>query len=507
MKFIIKHLQFLIAIQFSVLLLHAQSNYFNNNLHYGKYYVGFKTIYTHDLSRAAVAEQPANQKKGRFMQVNIWYPAKHPGTAKPMQYKEYIDLLAFQTSKEVKNATAIATKQFFNNVAELKGDTSLLRKHFAILSESKTKAYKNAGAATGSFPLVIYSDYASNQNILCEYLASHGYIVVSTPMKGTYSAGFDYFIAGIESGVADLQFALAITRKEFPVRQSFAIMGLGITATTALGLQMRNPDAAGVISLEGGITTTFEFDLIRKSNYFDITRINKPILVIHAPHPDVKPELTNAYKYADRWLISFPQSSEFYFLNYGVWEAAMKGILGKAPGDTRSGFESASMYVLNYLNTIFNDKEKRFVSLNVSEAIARPSFKKGVPLPPSVDELVSIFIEKGIDEVKDIYKERKQADPEPFSFTTFYKVAEHLLGQKDFSRAAAWTSLFAEAFPFAAAPWFMSGRCQLELNNKKLAKDYYHKALTLLAGDKELSGAEKDFYKPIIEKRITELEG
>ncbi len=37
---------------------------------------------------------------------------------------------------------AFAEKQFFNNTAELKGDTALLRKHFTSLVNSKTKAFK-----------------------------------------------------------------------------------------------------------------------------------------------------------------------------------------------------------------------------------------------------------------------------------------------------------------------------------------------------------------------------
>ena len=315
------------------------------------------------------------------MQVNIWYPAKLPGIAVPMKYKDYIGLLAQQSGKDNVNAQVVAVKQFFNNVAEIKGDTALLRKHFNGLAESRTKAYKNIPVARGSFPLIIYPDQASNQNILCEYLASQGYVVASAPLKGTYSTGFDYSITGIESGINDLQFVLSVVRSEFPVRQSFVTMGLGISATIALGLQMRNPDVAGIISLEGGITTGFEFNLIRQSSFFDINRINKPMLIAYAPHPDVKPAITDAYEYADRWLVSFPQSTEFYFLNYGVWESRMKGILGPAPGDTKSSFEQASRYVLHFLNTVFNGKELKFRAPDGDEAIAKASFKKSVPVP------------------------------------------------------------------------------------------------------------------------------
>ena len=499
-----RYLLLMIAAQVTVPHLCAQSKYFDTKLEYGSYTVGFKTILTYDLSRPAIAEQSNNEKSGRFLQVNVWYPAKKTAL-EPMQFREYLNLLPFQTSRNVKDHNRLAEKQFFTNVAGLKGDTAILKKHFAALINSKMKAVKNAVIAGGSFPLVIFPDYANNQNILCEYLASHGYIILSTPFKGTYSSVFEYSVAGIESAIADLQFALSVARKELPVKQTFALMGLGIGATVALGLQMRNPDVAGIISLEGGITTGFEFNLIRKSPYFDNARINKPMLVIHAPHPDVKPALTDAYKYADRWLVSFPQSAEFYFLNYGIWETTMHGILGRAPGDTKRSFEAAAAYVLHFLNTVY--KETGFSPLKIDTALAAATYKQAVVLPPSVNELITMIDKEGVAASAKLYTERKTKDPEPIPFSSFFHVAEHLIGGKDFLKGAEWTGLFAEAFPLSCVPWFLSGRCQLELNNRTVAKEYYKKALALLADDKMLNADEKNYYKPAIEKRIRELNG
>ena len=492
----------IIAAQLAVPLVYSQPDYFATDLQYGNYPVGFKTIFTYDLSRHAVAEQNDNEKQGRFMQINIWYPAKKTN-AVPLKFGKYIDLLPQQSGKITRDVETLAEKQFFNNTAELKGDTVLLRKHFNALAKSKTKAFSNAPVANGSFPLVMFSDYPNSQSILCEYLASHGYIVVTAPVKGTYATAFEYSIGGIESGISDLQFALSIVRKEFQVKQSFTVMGLGIGATVALGLQMRNPDVAGMISLEGGITTGFEFNLIRQSPYFNNERINKPMLVIHAPHPDVKPELTDAYKYTDRWLVNIPQSSEFYFLNYGIWESAMPGILGKAPGDTKASFEAAANYVLHFLSTIY--KHERFSPLTIDQKIAITVYKESVPVPPDFHELIALAERQGVAVIEKLYNERREKDSEAIPFSSFYRVAEHFIVQKNFSIGAEWTALFAKAFPSSAVPWFMSGRCQLELNNKIAAKEFYEKALALLPGDVMLEEAEKNAYRPAIEKRIREL--
>lgn len=488
--------------------LFSQQNLFANSLQHGKYPVGFKTILTYDKSRPAVAEQPPGKRGGRFMQINVWYPAK-PSASELMQYEVYVHLLASQTHAfSGAGLSSISKQAFFARNAELGADTGLLAGNYMGLIKSKTKAQKNVVVATGKFPVLIYPDFATTQSILCEYLASHGYIVASTPMKGTYSVNFDLGISGVETEISDLQFVLATVREQFPVMAQFAVMGLGIHASAALGLQMRNEDVAAMISLEGGITTQFEFGLIRKSPYFNLERINKPMLIIHAPHRDVKPELTDVYKYADRWLVGFPQSSEYYFLNYGIWEGSMKGILGKAPGNTRLSSEWAAGYVLHFLDHIFKKDTKAddFKLDNKAPAgLLSTSFRKRIAPPPSMGELMQVYDKKGIEGLKEIYEKQKQADQYPFSSAAFYTVGQQLMAEREYEKALQWIALFKETYPSAAAPWFMSGRCEMELGNRAIAKTQYLKALEMLNGDGELTCTEKEYYKPIIENRIKEL--
>lgn len=340
------------------LSLNAQ-DVFQSDLVYGKYPVGFKAVQTTDYTRAAL--QPGKpQSAGRVMQLYIWYPAEKVNTNQLL----YRDYLAYRFGQ-----TQATRAGFFHSVAELGGDTTLFQTVFPKMTQSKTKAYREAKIAPGQFPLIIFPDQLHLQNLLCEYLASWGFIVVSPVIQGPFAEPMQYDPAGIETGVTDIQFALGYMRKNFPVQRDFTALGLGFTATLALALQMRDPDVKALISLEGGITTTFEEGLIQRSPYYKVERCTAPMLVIHAPHPDVKPELVDKYKYAERVFQFYSQSSEFYFLNFGIWERHLKNILPKANhGNTWQSFTNAAQSIVWFLNwKLKQDEQAKLALFNLNE--------------------------------------------------------------------------------------------------------------------------------------------
>lgn len=357
-----------------VLNLNAQ-DVFQSDLVYGKYPVGFKAVQTIDYTRASLLSGP-KQAAGRVMQLYIWYSAEKANTSQVL-YRDYLSYRFGQTQD--------TRAGFFQSVAELGGDSTLFQAVFPKMAQSKTKAYREAKIASGQFPLIIFPDQVHLQNILCEYLASWGFIVVSPVIQGPFAEPMQYDPAGVETGVDDLQFALGYLRKNFPVQRHFAAMGLGFNATLALAFQMRNPDVKALVSLEGGITTPFEEALIQRSPYYSVERCNAAMLVIHAPHPDVKPELVNKYKYAERIFQHYPQSSEFYFLNFGIWERHLKNILPKANrGNTWQSFTHAAQSIQWFLHwKLKQDEKAKMAIFTATEAqdIVSTSLKAAADLP------------------------------------------------------------------------------------------------------------------------------
>ncbi|AEE52001.1 hypothetical protein [Haliscomenobacter hydrossis] len=467
----------------------------SSNLTYGKYQVGFKAVQTLDHTRPSTTTQSS---PGRAMQLYIWYPSEKVST-QPMRYKDYL-------TSRFGNANRTT---FFHNIAELGADTALFVPVYPALIHTPTRAYHAAPLAKGVFPLVIYPDQVHLQNVLCEYLASQGFIVVSPVVKGPFSESMQYNPVGIETGVADLQFALGYLRQQYSVKRDFAVMGLGFSATLALALQMRNTDAKALVSLEGGITTGFEEALIQRGPYYDLERCNASMLVIHAPHPDVNPEIVNKYKYAERIFQHYPQSAEFYFLNFGIWERSLKNILPKANrGNTWQSFEYAAQSIQHYLKWKLNQDAAAKTALLDEQwpnDLVETSIKTAVALPPSTETLLDLLKSKGFEALTSLYAERKKSDPQPFSFGSFYQIGQHLIGQSAYAQLLDWAKFYAEAFPNSAIPFTLQGRANLELGNKTEAKALYEKALALLENDADLNTGEKSFFKTAIENRIKSL--
>lgn len=472
---------------------------FSNELVLGPYPVGFKTVQSIDYTRAPLPSDTKTPLAGRAMHIHIWYPAEKT-TVTPMLYRDYL-ALRFPKTASIRGG-------FMQSVAELGGDTSLFQPVYGQLVQSKSPARQGVKIANGQFPLVLFPDQVHLQNKLCEYLASWGFIVASPSVQGTFSSPMQYNVAGIETGVADLEFALGYLRKNYPVKRYFAALGIGFSATLALALQMRNPEMQALVSLEGGITTSFEANLIQRSPYYDLEHCTAPMLVIHAPHPDVKPELVYKYKYAEQIFQHYPQSSEFYFLNFGLWERHLKNILPKANhGNTWQSFTQAAQSIQLFLHWKLNQQEKARETLlqgDEPKEIVRTTLKPSVSLPPTYAELLDVLQKQGFSALADLYNERKKQDPQAFSFGSFFQIGQQLIGQNAYAQLLDWAKLFAEAYPQSAIPFTLQGRANLELGQKEAAKLQYEKALSLLPQDTELNEGEKNHYKSAIESRIRE---
>jgi hypothetical protein len=364
--------------------LAAQEPFQNADLPAGAFQVGFRSAIFYDESRVALTEQTL--KKGRAIHISIWYPASVPANAKPIHFKEYADDVVRMINPVPVSITNTreAIKQMKTLIAQVHGDSTVLAQHISRLLASKTNAFSNVKPVDESFPVIFYPESSWLNNIMCEFLASHGYIVVSTSRHGSTNAEFEWqTVQGIETLVKDSQYALSIVMEQFKIRKlSLAVMGVGMNASAGLAWMMRDANVKALVSLEGGILTRYEYDLIQKSPHFSKHRAKNPMLVIHSPHESVTPDLIDNYSFADRHMVHLPRMSEFYYLNFGVWENTMTGILGPAPGDTKTGFKWEAIYTLNFLDWQLKQKEsgklffsKRPEELGVPNGIVEYKFK------------------------------------------------------------------------------------------------------------------------------------
>ena len=177
----------------------------------GPHRVGFKLRQQYDYARVyktrvdLVTAQPSAGERARPMQTLVWYPAA--GKGKALAYRDYLATMATETDFTVRPDAANKSADAFIE-REAKG-------YPQARQEAGRSMWAMQGAAeqAGKFPIVIYAPSFSANAIenadLCEYLASHGYIVLASASLGPRSRSMTLDLEGLESQVADIGFLIA----------------------------------------------------------------------------------------------------------------------------------------------------------------------------------------------------------------------------------------------------------------------------------------------------------
>ncbi|WP_332878066.1 CocE/NonD family hydrolase [Massilia sp. S19_KUP03_FR1] len=163
----------------------------------GPYAVGLHIVQQFDASRGATPKlaifddgKPAGA--ARPMQTLVWYPAQASGAAH-VRYLDYLQSSMMADDFTLSAAAlANASKKWEGNPA----------------AQATMLAVRDAKAASGTFPVVIYApsfnaDPDKNAD-LCEYLASHGYIVLASASRGAHARGMTDDLAGAEAQATDI---------------------------------------------------------------------------------------------------------------------------------------------------------------------------------------------------------------------------------------------------------------------------------------------------------------
>ncbi|MEO8623971.1 MAG: hypothetical protein ABI625_23030, partial [bacterium] len=170
----------------------AQTPLLWGSLKTGPHAVGFRLQYKLDHSREYDPEFvtdttlfPAHRP--RPILIGLWYPAQKTNATR-MTYRQYLDIspgpgpLASFASRLAPAMRAAVGQETTGH--EPNAMTPEESKAFEQLLATKTFAVNKAPAASGKFPVLLYHTGAGgtyeDNSALFEYLASHGYIVVSS---------------------------------------------------------------------------------------------------------------------------------------------------------------------------------------------------------------------------------------------------------------------------------------------------------------------------------------
>ncbi|HKK46892.1 MAG TPA: hypothetical protein VJ964_15300, partial [Balneolaceae bacterium] len=214
----------------------------------GPYRVGFRSLAVRDSMRTI------GDSAYRPVQIGFWYPRKAGDQMRFMTFRNYFLLSAQEMGPGKLNSDSL-----IGNYKKLAVRFGVTKHGIDSLFSMSFIAKDGAPVRGGNFPMVLVGQgnmqTIFHQVVLCEYLASHGFYVVTTPsptrITGFYK-GYNGLVAKAREQGADLAFArrkiLQITdRKNIPT----GIVAYSFSARAALLYAVKHSGLKAFISLDG----------------------------------------------------------------------------------------------------------------------------------------------------------------------------------------------------------------------------------------------------------------
>ena len=405
----------------------------------GPYVVGFRAVEQYDATRTfgdAFDDEgrPTPARRPRPIQTSIWYPAS-PGEPQPrMMYREYVDLYSRPGTMPAHDARGKA-----ENERLFLGGFSVDSDKVNRELNARTRAARDAMPARGSFPIIVYGPSLGapsfENDVLMEYLASHGYIVVASPSWGPNGA-MTADGGGMETQARDMEFLMDYARR-LPSADStrIAVMGFSWGGISNALIAMRNSAPKALVSLDGSIAyfyhrsstpqTTMDFS---KQAFVDPAKFTIPALFLRqGPSPEMLrvlgPDTTFAFfdslRYADAYSVKLRTMRH---QNFGAWFNRFQTGTGIAfiqdPSVSNPGYERIAKYTLAFLDGYLKQSadglaflarspaENGFPATEVS--IERKRAKR--PLP-TIGDFANATAARGLAHAPETLAEIRRSDP------------------------------------------------------------------------------------------------
>jgi dienelactone hydrolase len=482
--------------------LAAEKSNFTFDQPFGPHAVGFRVVQQYDYSRSykrgVDAEgKPVTSERARPIQTLIWYPADPDKNAAAMLYAGYLDLLASEDD------FAADDRQRATRLKSLLETRGLLANYDRERAQV-TKAFRDARPKPGRFPVVVYapsfSASAFENSDLCEYLASHGYIVIASPDMGAHSRNMTPDLEGIEAQMGDIGFLIGYLQKIPEADLShIAVAGFSWGGISNVFARMKDDRISAVVSLDG--TIRYAPDRIKEAKYVSANKFTSPFLFL-ASHNGSLEEL-NRFKVDTSYdFLNELKYTDFYMANFAVMEHidfSSQFIRFRKDADFKE-YTAAEIcqshgwmarYVLEFLNAYLkadpaslqfmknepakNSVPRHLLTLDFTEA-RHPA--------PNVSDFARELAKHGFDQATDVFDQAKKKDP---AFTLVEAEVNawgyELLGSGKISQALAVFKLNVAIHPEAWNTYDSLAEAQAAAGDTQSSIANYKKSLQLNPGN------------------------
>ena len=338
----------------------------------GPHAVGLRVVQQYDYSRTLDAPVDVFGKAGavgpaRPIQTLVWYPAKRTSAA-PMQVVDYRHISLSEADFALSNADA--AKQRAN---WLQGPQ---KAQYA----ATTLAVRDAAPAGGNYPVVIYAPGMggpAHENMdLCEYLASHGYVVIASRSLGPRAFMMTADVEGIEAQAADIAF-LANFAQTLPQADITKVAAAGFSwgGMANVFAAARSNRIKALVSLDGSIR--YHPKIWGAASYVQPASTAVPMMFLGAgtPTPErmerddkMGASYLNKMVYSDLYVTNMPAMTHMNFSSFALRFAPDNGFGDYQRADVLHGSRSGALYAHRFLDAYLKNDAKALAFLKQSPA-------------------------------------------------------------------------------------------------------------------------------------------
>ena len=472
----------------------AQTPASRGGLKSGSYPVGFRFIYKYDPSRGWKAREDANgyaqsEGRGRPVRISVWYPATVRTSAPGMSYRDYMP--ATGENSVFAELNRLLEKR---DAANLRA--SLTGAEFNSLMMTRMAAVQNATPQKGAFPLIVYSAGLNNSSqdnvVLCEYLASHGYVVITVPQLGTTSLDVNLKLRSaldVETQALDLQYAIGVMH-DFPNldRRRLGVIGYSVGGVVALNLVMRSTDVAVLVTLDPTFGVTPYINLATGSPYYAPTNLRVPWMYMYRVEQATSLAVFDALKYSKRYRLELTGMLHQDFSSLPMFATQSAATPTRTLETARRGYQTVCRHILNFFNAYLKRDARALEFINRSprgdgavENIAKFEIHNAIQPPPTEERFLRVVEQEGFEHALKLYHEsRARAPRRPvFSESFLNQLGYRLVNQKRLAQAIEIFKLNVEAYPSSANVYDSLAEAYMLSGNKEMAIKFYEKSIEL----------------------------
>nr|WP_314543414.1 CocE/NonD family hydrolase [uncultured Massilia sp.] len=392
----------------------------------GPYQVGVRVQQQYDQARVyrrtrdAVTARPTTGERARPIQSLVWYPAA--GKGKPLRYRDYVETIA---TEDRFDDPALARRTTAATIAERTAGPRGAQVAQAL--ERPMRARRDAEALPGTFPVLIYapshSASAMENADLCEYLASHGYIVIASASVGPRTRSMTSDLEGLHAQSGDIAFLIAQART---IRQAdmerVAVVGFSWGGLANVLAAARDDRIRALVSIDGSVRAYPEYvdggpkadPLVTPERLaipmLYVARRDRPLEEINEKGTDTRFNLMNRMRYSDVYIATMHLMNH---MDFSSWVLRINDD-GAFEDHTREEAAQAYYWTARYIQRFFDaylkdDKEALAFINRKPEQNQAPRHmmsmdaRKAKAKAPTRDAFLAQLPERGFGRIVEIY--------------------------------------------------------------------------------------------------------